>query len=272
MNQHESRSGLLPADWWVVEDAVVARASRRTHEALADVRIPARLAEYYRRGSSYAGATFLDLEPHAPYAITPGDVLALNTLNVPVGAGAIRRLLAPGGQSAAISQLLASDALRVGADLRTADRGVFEAMEQLYVAVKSAISGEAVAHPNAWVTASTLCARKRPELFPVRDYVVCRHLGLLDGGGRYTQDWLVFRALMSDAGVRAGVESLIARTEGPGIEVGDRHALLRHLDVVLWMHAREVRPAGTGAARAERRSAARGDGLDIPGQGQWLLT
>ena len=42
-------------------------------------------------------------------------------------------------------------------------------MEQLYEAIKQALSANTLKNPNAWVTASKLCARKRPDLFPVRD-------------------------------------------------------------------------------------------------------
>jgi hypothetical protein len=61
-------------------------------------------------------------------------------------------------------------------DLASAGIPALTAMVELYEAVKRALSAETVRNPNAWVTASKLCARKRPDLFPVRDREVCHYL------------------------------------------------------------------------------------------------
>ena len=63
-------------------------------------------------------------------------------------------------------------------DLANAGIRALTAMQQHYEAVKQALSADTVKNPNAWVTASKLCARKRPDLFPVRDKEVCDYLGL----------------------------------------------------------------------------------------------
>jgi hypothetical protein len=46
-------------------------------------------------------------------------------------------------------------------------------MEAVYSPVKQALGNPEVKRTNPWVTASKLCARKRPHLFPVREKVVC---------------------------------------------------------------------------------------------------
>ena len=70
-----------------------------------------------------------------------------------------------------------------------ADADQLLAMADMYQALKSALSPPDVKNPNPWVTASKLCARKRPDLFPVRDNVVCTYLGLIDPKGNYQVDW-----------------------------------------------------------------------------------
>ena len=98
---------------------------------------------------------------------------------------------------------------------------------------------------NKWVFAAKLAARKRPELFPVRDNVVCRYLAgvhTLQRGhiGSFRIDIQVFAFVMSDSGVRAALNShryMLRKLYGPRINaVPD----LRLLDSSLWM-------AGVGA-------------------------
>jgi len=88
-----------------------------------------------------------------------------------------------------------------------------------------------------WVFASKLAARKRPELFPVRDQVVCRYLAdtrrlTKTGVGTFTTDIQVFAHLMSNTAVRARLRQLadhLGKSRGVGGEV----SLLRILDVAL---------------------------------------
>jgi Family of unknown function (DUF6308) len=90
---------------------------------------------------------------------------------------------------------------------------------------------------NPWVTASKLCARKRPDLFPVRDNVVCGYLGILRAGG-YQVDWQVFRHLIQSREVVSRLDELVSEAQAdPDVNVGSVNNRLRHLDVVLWMHA-----------------------------------
>jgi hypothetical protein len=49
---------------------------------------------------------------------------------------------------------------------------VAEPMAELYESVARCLRRAGAQRSNAWVTASKICARKRPNLFPVRDNVV----------------------------------------------------------------------------------------------------
>jgi Family of unknown function (DUF6308) len=93
-------------------------------------------------------------------------------------------------------------------------------MERLYLQVKPALSRSEVHDKNAWVTASKLCARKRPDLFPVRDRIVCEYLGLLKNGN-YQVDWQVFRYLISQRDVRDAIDVLVDQAlRLPGVQLG----------------------------------------------------
>ncbi|MBC7631269.1 MAG: hypothetical protein H7290_07330 [Flavobacterium sp.] len=111
------------------------------------------------------------------------------------------------------------------------------AMEEFYRAVKTGLSSSAARRPNPWVTASKLCARKRPSLFPVRDRNVCSHLGILELDD-FRADWQVFRALVQDPEVGAAIDLLPERTREVG--VGRLMALdisrLRLMDAALWTY------------------------------------
>jgi hypothetical protein len=98
---------------------------------------------------------------------------------------------------------------------------------------------ETVMNPNAWVTASKLCARKRPDLFPVRDRLVCDHLGL-SHFRNYQVDWQVFRALISDQDVVAAIDSVGKALEAnPGAEnLEVDHSRLRMLDAAIWTYTK----------------------------------
>ncbi|MBC9820523.1 DUF6308 family protein [Terrabacter sp. MAHUQ-38] len=82
--------------------------------------------------------------------------------------------------------------------------------------------------------ASKFCARKRPDLFPVRDRVVCRLLGI-ERSGNARVDWMVFRHLISDPDVRQAIHAVVGELEREG---DDRVELdtepLRLLDAALW--------------------------------------
>ncbi len=162
------------------------------------------LRDYYDPAGGYAGTTFLDL-PNDPGDITATsrrhhgditatDLYALSTLDVRATPRAGRRLLCRGSCRTAVLDALASP-VSADIDLRTAGSDTWTAAAKLYEASKPALGR------NPWVTTSRLCARKRPNFFPVRDRVVSeRLLGL---GRSYLVDWGVYRHLLRNRRCRA---------------------------------------------------------------------
>ncbi len=118
---------------------------------------------YYDEAGNYAGSTFCNLEPNDPWHVTAADLFATTLLNVEIAPRATRMVLSDEVRDRA-TELLRSIPLE--AKLESADANVWLAADELYQCVKGALGR------NPWVTASKLCARKRPEFFPVRDNVV----------------------------------------------------------------------------------------------------
>jgi hypothetical protein len=226
-----------PADW-PKATAYLDRALERTVAALEATAAISNLQRYYSTAGHFAGALFLEVGPSDPYSFTVGDLLALTLLDVAAPVAAVRRILQPGECRDRLNGRIAESTLPALSDLRGADATTFAAMEETYLDVKSAVSKAGSSATNAWVTASKLCARKRPDLFPVRDRVVCEYLGILKAGG-YQIDWQVFRHLMKSTEVTDRLVRLVREAEtADDVHVGQPDNLLRHLDVVLWMHAR----------------------------------
>jgi hypothetical protein len=153
---------------------------------------------------------------------------------------AVRRILEPAPASSQLSSLLGDRALAFDLSLLDAGRETLVKMGTLHEAVKSALTPVRVRNSDRWVTASKVCARKRPHLFPVRDDVVTSYIGIRQLRS-YAADWQVFRGLLEDdrlmTRLRKSVDEAAAEDD---VQVGDPNALLRHLDVVLWMHASEA--------------------------------
>jgi hypothetical protein len=241
-------------DSWPSAEHYIAVAESKVAEALNHPDAAARLARYYARGGDYAGRTFLDVGPIDPYSFTSADLLALTLLDVQAPPVAVRRFLDGTRDTERLNALLAESALPVDGELATAEVSTLLSMESLYREVKPALSQANASQRDRWVTASKLCARKRPDLFPVRDSVVRDFLGLTSAKN-YQVDWLVFRHLIQQRDIRDRVDELVqkAATE-PDVEIGHPNRRLRHLDVLLWMHARVARrgersgPAATEAA------------------------
>lgn len=237
----------LPDGWPTVTEEVLRHATMRATAAFADeAQVVHRFRRYYDPNGNYAGATFLDLNPNPPASIEPSDLLAVATLSVTVHPLAIRRLTGHGPEGNEIRKLLASDELDPSIDLLTASRDTLAAMERLYLAVKAALAPAGTRTSNAWVTASKICARKRPELFPVRDRLVQWWLGT-DKLASYATDWQVFRELRDNAGLMQSVDLVLDQLQGAGggaseVVLDDPMYRLRHLDVGLWMHAVDASP------------------------------
>lgn len=238
---------------WRPDESVTRRAVETAREVLRDPRTLANLSRYYTSNNDYAGATFLDLEPNLRNEISATDLLAVSTLSVSIHPGAIRTFLQ---ERQALTELLKK--LDPHLELKDADPLVTAVpMAEFYEAVKACLRRSGARTSNAWVTASKICARKRPYLFPVRDNVV---LDLLELPKTYPVDWPAFQALSADEEATAIITAHIHDLRGnSGVDVGDKTHLLRHMDVALWMHAigrssgqASAGPSGLESARIDQ--------------------
>lgn len=219
------KTSLWRRDEAVIENALsVARAVTSGDDAVRA------LQRYYTVESNYAGATFANLEPNDPHRITPTDLLATTMLSVDIPPITVRRLTGQSETAKRATDLL--ERLDPHLDI-TAGEEHAETMSEFYELVKSSLHKVGNATSNAWVTASKICARKRPHLFPVRDNDVMNVLGLK---GNYADDWPVFADLMADEELTTRLDELVADATKEGVDVGDRSMRLKHLDVLLWMH------------------------------------
>ena len=228
----------MPDGWPGVEPATLRVALERAEKALDDDGLVVRrLAAYYRRDGDYAGATFLSLNPNDPGSISPSDLLAVTTLSVDIPPRAVRHLVEPGADANHVNNLLAAPELDPSIDLLTARTATVAKMSDLYEAVKAALAPAHVKRSDRWLTASKLCARRRPYLFPVQDTVVTTFLQTRDRES-YSIDWQVYYALLDHQPLVERLEAAVdTAAREDGVDVGDRTALLRHLDVALWMYA-----------------------------------
>ena len=232
-----------PDGWPAAGPALIEEATKKSLKALSnDTERPAtdRLARYYDRNRNFVGATFVELAPNAPNDITAADLHAVSLMKVEIGPGATRRLLEGSTHRPAILEAPTGVDHK---DLLVAGPDEFLAMEKLYRAVKTALSHPDAKDPNAWVTASKLCARKRFDLFPVRDNVVCDYLGLIPTAkgakGNYQIDYQVYRALIGDRQIIAAIDDLEdeLRAGVPDRDVRLDTGRLRLLDAALWTWA-----------------------------------
>jgi hypothetical protein len=171
-------SAQAPESWKRPDPDLLATAKQRALLALKTTGTsPAqqRLAWFYDSNGNYAGASFADLRPIDPWDLTATDLHATMLLSVRIGPRATRRIVEEGATRAGLLRKLGQVP---ELDLTAAEDPELSAMTELYEAVKHALSADGVRNPNPWVTASKLCARKRPGLFPVRDRQVCDYLGL----------------------------------------------------------------------------------------------
>jgi hypothetical protein len=213
-------------------------AKHRALQALKQTGInpaPKRLTWFYDTNGNYAGASFAELRPIDPWDLTATDLHATMLLSVRIGPRATRRIV---GEGATRAGLLCRLRQVPELDLAAAGRSELSTMADLYEAVKQALSADGVRRPNAWVTASKLCARKRPGLFPVRDKKVCDYLGLSPLAD-YQVDWQVFQSLVADPDIIAAVGTLTDATVACAPERNLRidSSPLRLLDAAIWTYA-----------------------------------
>lgn len=226
----------LPTGWNRAPEPVLEQAQASARKAVESEDAAKRLTAYYRGESNYAGATFSELNPNNPFTLGGSDLLAVHMLSVDIPQIAVRRLTEPCSTSAHLTRLLASEALAVDRNLQTAGLETLEAMSEFYVTVKGALHPVGAHTSNAKVTASKICARKRPDLFPIMDKRVLRLLGTWELRD-YGTDWQVFGYLLDDDVLMANVRDIVDDAASrDGVSVGDPNCLLRHLDVILWSY------------------------------------
>lgn len=166
-----------PDDWPTVSDDVLSHAKRQALLALANAgHRPARdrILDHYDVAGNYVCASFGEYIPNGWHDVTAADLHATSLMNVKIGPRATRRLLFGPERQWVVAELRRLP----DTSLVVADTATLEAMYNFYVAVKSGLSHPNSTNPNPWVTASKLCARKRPHLFPIRDRVGCDFLGI----------------------------------------------------------------------------------------------
>ena len=224
-----------PTGWAPVPQGAFEHAKARAAAALdtaGERPVGRRLAAYYDRDGDFAGASFAELFPNDPRDITATDMHAVSLMSVSVGPGATRRFLESGPTRSA---LLASLSDVPVVDLLIAGSADLLAMAAFYDDVKMHLGEPKSASSDRWVTASKICARKRPQLFPVRDSAVRDLLGLTRYAN-YQVDWLVFRSLIGDHDIIGKCDEAIAAAH---LEARDRRLhvdreRLRVLDAALW--------------------------------------
>lgn len=235
-----------PDQWKDVPAGVFETARERTLAALELPSAAVHLAWYYDPNGNFAGSSFSQLGPNVHDDITATDLHATELLFVRIGPRSTRRLLEDGPHRTEVLAALRDGALDT--ELLIAGPATLEAMARLHEAVKLALSTPSAKRSSPWVTAAKLCARKRPDLFPVRDNLVQRYLGM-DRYQSYEIEYQVYRALIGDTEVVKAVDRAV--TEAHAVDLSQdlviTEARLRVLDAALWTHAKY----GTSAPRHE---------------------
>lgn len=247
----DGRVYVLPNGWSHMEPDMLDSALAQARVALdlapsSGPSAPDRLRAYYAVDGPFAGATFLDAQPQDDYDITAGDLWAVTTLSIDVPALTGRRLLLPGNTRSTVHrQLRLLEPNRPITDLAP---GMLDVMWTMYDSLRTVMASEEKSS-NWWVFAAKLCARKRPELFPVRDNLVCNYLAAGRGLGtkrgqlgQFSTDLQVFAYLMTASDVRRRLLALYDALRADSTLQVDVH-MLRLLDAVLWTAAKH----GVGA-------------------------
>ena len=225
----------MSTDFPEVPSTILKTAVEHTLRVLEDTQIPKQLAKYYDIAEDYVGYSFVSLEDNDPQRITSSDLMATSMLNIKFPASAVRRVLSRRHQTEISSKLQALPTT----SLENTTAADFPAMTELYDTVKPLLADAYSQTSNRWVAASKLLARKRPDLFPVRDRVVCGYLELMSLKN-YRKDWVVFRHLMQNETIQSHLAKLPVEIEtaarGRSLDVDVEP--LRLLDAALWMYAR----------------------------------
>jgi hypothetical protein len=191
--------------------SAVEASLRADPQTLAD-----RLLAYYAPSADECGTGFLDgTETESPGTVTAADLFAVTMLGIPVSRSAARRLLYDTPDSARIAGCLAPSRLPLDATLAEAGPTLIRAMAELHDAVIAAVDARPRPGAAGHVLASALCARKRPELFPVLDQPFSAALAL-PGAASPVPSWLVLRSVLRRPHVRKGLTDAFAVARGLG--------------------------------------------------------
>jgi len=241
------RDFLLPDDWQPVEASMFDTALRQTEQAFtggedSTAHAIDHLLTYYEPKGGYAGATFLEVQPHEEYNITAADLWAVSTLSMTISPNAGRALMNPGHLHARVSNYLHHLPPALSVASTTPVHLVH--MKDLYWSIKSMLPPLGKRQTNQWVLASKVCARKRPLLFPVRDSKVCTYLaqnkrmGSKPGQlGAFIRDIQVFAYLVTHPLVLQRLDEVRTDLYRQQPDWSFDWCDLRLLDAVLWMQA-----------------------------------
>lgn len=197
------------------------RAVRALHRVRAVLDRPtgelvAALLGYYATSSEECGTCFLDgTETCEPEAVTPADLFAVTALGLRVRPSAARRLLRDTPYAAKVARCLAPSRLPIDATPAEAGPALLEAMAELHSAVAAAL--DAPPDGSMQPLVSAVCARKRPELFPVLDDALCSALGL-PAGPDPTPAWRSIHAVLLAPGIADALDALFHRARRAGVE------------------------------------------------------
>lgn len=190
-----------------------------------DTRALEHLKTYYGRGDSgpYTGSYFNSWAGEQdPYRFTADDLIAVSFLTVHVPAMAARAVLETRADEC--NGLLRA----IGPDRDLVDEDAPGSREHAAWRLEAELRK---LDDVGRTTASKLCARKRPRLFPIYDSVV----GTVTGVGLRDPQWEPLRTALraDDCRLHRRLESLRARA---GI---DEVSVLRVYDVICWMEGKE---------------------------------
>ncbi|AFS13647.1 MULTISPECIES: DUF6308 family protein [Mycobacterium avium complex (MAC)] len=193
---------------------------------------PSELVKQYV-GGAYTGAAFDTYGCNDPFAITPDDLIAVTMLSIPVNENS-----RSGIRPSAILDLQARtdevvsllNGLPADRSLHTLTQNDFDGWlgsdspgNALYELMRKHVSLPRVATHK-------LLARKRPLLFPIRDTVVERALGLIRRKDGWWRPW--WAALSTDEALVLRLREIRERAEAPHL------SLLRVADIVIWLQNR----------------------------------
>lgn len=175
--------------------------------------------DYYNERGPFAGRLFDELPNNDPSKFTPEDLVAASLLDVRFDPRAVRALLV---EPSAINELVR----RLGPDRALWEVDDLSAANELWTELRQV--------PIGPTRTSKLLARKRPEMLPILDSVISKHLHL-DGA---EDRWDLLREALADDDLREAIEAMAPEdVKAP--------STLRLLDVATWMRYSESRNART---------------------------